>query len=46
MSRGTAAGLAWTLCALSLALTALGLLLLVPNLSHPHVYIYDPWLDN
>ena len=46
MSRGTAAGLAWTLCALSLALTALGLLLLVPSLSHPHVYIYDPWLDN
>jgi hypothetical protein len=46
MSARTATWLAWSLCALSLALTALSLLLLALNLSHPHVYIYDPWLDN
>jgi hypothetical protein len=29
-----------------LALTALGLLLLNLNLSHPNTYVYDYWLDN
>jgi hypothetical protein len=43
MSRRTASRLAWGLCALSLALTALGLLLLVPNLS---AHVYDYWLEN
>jgi hypothetical protein len=35
--------LAWTLCVLSLALTALSLLLLALNLSHPGVPIYPYW---
>jgi hypothetical protein len=34
------------LCGLSLALTALSLLLLNLNLSQPNTYIYDYWLDN
>jgi hypothetical protein len=46
MSHPTAARVAWSLCALSLALTALGLLLLAQNLSHPSAYLYDYWLDN
>src|SRR5215213_8288120 len=46
MSTPTAAWLAWTLCALSLALTALSLLLLALNLSHPDTHIYNPWLDS
>ena len=46
MSHRTAARLAWSLCALSLALTALSFLLLNLNLSHPNTYIYDYWLDN
>ena len=46
MSHPTAARVAWSLCALSLALTALGLLLLALNLSHPSAYLYDFWLDN
>ncbi len=46
MSRRTAAWLAWSLCALSLALTALSLLLLAMNLSYPNTHIYGPWLDN
>jgi hypothetical protein len=46
MSRRTAALVAWSLCALSLVLTALSLLLLSLNYSHPDVPIYDPWLDN
>jgi hypothetical protein len=45
MSLRAAAWLAWLLCALSLALTALSLLLLGLNLSHPNTYIYDFWLD-
>ena len=45
MSLRAAARLAWLLCALSLALTALSLLLLGLNLSHPNTYIYDFWLD-
>ncbi|MBA2346259.1 MAG: hypothetical protein H0V83_14410 [Rubrobacter sp.] len=46
MSRRAAAWLAWPLCALSLALTVLSLLLLNLNLSHPGTHIYAPWLDN
>jgi hypothetical protein len=46
MSRRTAAWLAWSLCALAVALTALSLLLLNLNLSHPNTHIYDYWLDN
>src|SRR5215216_1211796 len=46
MSARTATWLAWSLCALSLALTALSLLLLALNLSHPNTHIFGPWLDN
>jgi uncharacterized membrane protein YhdT len=46
MSTRTATHLAWALCALSLALTALSLFLLVLNLSHANTHIYAPWLDN
>jgi hypothetical protein len=46
MSRRTASRLAWSLCALAVALMALSLLLLNLNLSHPNVYVYDYWLDN
>ena len=46
MSYPTAAWLAWSLCALSLVLTVLGLWLLSLNYSHPDAPIYDPWLDN
>jgi len=34
------------LCAFSLALTALSVLLLALSLSHPDTYVYNPWLDN
>ena len=46
MSRPGAAWLAWSLCALALALTALSLLLLALNHSQPNTHIYAPWLDN
>ena len=46
MSYRVAAWLAWLLCGLSLVLTALSLLLLKLNLSHPNTPIYEPWLDN
>ena len=46
MSHRTAAWLAWSLCALALVMTALGLWLLKLNLSHPGTPIYEPWLDN
>jgi len=46
MSSRATTWLAWSLCALSLALTALSLLLLVLNFSHLNTHIYDPWLDN
>jgi hypothetical protein len=42
MSTRTATRLAWALCVLSLALTALSLLLLVLNLSHPNTHLYAP----
>src|SRR5215211_6901491 len=46
MSRRAATRLAWSLWALSVALTALSLLLLALSLSHPDVYIFDHWLDS
>ncbi len=46
MSRRAAARLAWSVCALSLALTVLSLLLLILNLSHPNAHVYDYWLEN
>jgi hypothetical protein len=46
MSTRAAAWLVWSLCALSLALTAFSLLLLVLNLSHPDVPIHPYWTVN
>jgi hypothetical protein len=46
MSRRTAAWFAWSMWVTSLALTALSLLLLVLNVSHPDVAIYPYWLEN
>jgi hypothetical protein len=46
MSTRVAAWLAWSLCALSLALIGLSLLLLALNLSYPGVHIFDFWLEN
>src|ERR687894_878531 len=43
MSHRTATWLAWSLCALSLALTALSLLLLALNRSDPNAHIYEYW---
>jgi hypothetical protein len=44
-SKRTASWLAWSICALSLALTGLSLLLLYLNY-HLGVHIYDYWLEN
>jgi hypothetical protein len=38
--------LAWSLCALSLVLTALGVLLLALNYAHPETNVYGFWLEN
>jgi hypothetical protein len=46
MSYRAAAWLAWSLCGLSLALTALALLLLALNLSKPNTHIFDWWFGN
>jgi hypothetical protein len=46
MNHRSAAWLAWLLWAFSLALTALSLLLLVLNLSHPDVPVYAFWAEN
>jgi hypothetical protein len=46
MSPRTASWLAWSLWAISLALTAPSLFLLVLNLSHPDVPIYPYWAEN
>jgi hypothetical protein len=46
MSSRAAFLLAWFICALALSLTALGLFLLLMNLSRPGVYIYDHWLED
>jgi hypothetical protein len=46
MGHRTAAWLAWSLWALSMALTTLSLLLLVLNSSHPEVPVYSFWAEN
>src|ERR687890_119446 len=46
MSRRTTAWLAWSMWATSFALTALSILLLVLNFSHPDVFNYPYWLEN
>jgi hypothetical protein len=46
MNRRAVAWLAWTMWALSLALTALSLLFLALTISHPGVHIFDFWLEN
>jgi hypothetical protein len=46
MSARTAARIAWSLWALSVALTGLSLLLLVLILRSPNSYIFDWWLGN
>ena len=51
MSAGTTSAravprLAWSLWALSMALTVFALLLLILNLNHPGVHVYDYWLEN
>jgi hypothetical protein len=43
MSTRAASWLAWSMCGLSLALTALSLLLLALNASQPGVHIFDHW---
>ena len=43
MSIRAASWLAWSLCLLSVALTGLGLLLLILNRSHQNVHIFDYW---
>jgi len=46
MSPRTAVRLAWSLWALSVALTALALLLLALNVAHPNAHIFDWWVSN
>jgi hypothetical protein len=46
MSARTAARLAWSLWALSVALTALSLVLMALSLSHPNTPVFDWWLGN
>jgi hypothetical protein len=46
VSKRTATWLAWSMWALSLALTALSLYLLALNVSHPNAHIFDWWLNN
>ncbi len=46
MSKRTASLLAWSMCALSLMLAALGLFLLVLNLSYPGIPSYPFWAEN
>jgi hypothetical protein len=46
MSARSSSWLAWSLLAISVALTALGLFLLALNLSHEDVHVYDYWLEN
>jgi hypothetical protein len=45
MSRRTAAWLAWSMCAVSLASTALAILLLALNLSYPNPHVFDLWVQ-
>src|SRR5215210_60266 len=46
VSSRAAIWLAWSLWALSLALTILSLLLLELNLSHPNVHVFDFWFED
>jgi hypothetical protein len=46
MSARTSARLAWSMCAFSLMLTALGLLFVALNLSHPNAPLYDYWVQS
>jgi hypothetical protein len=46
MSHRTVAWLAWSLCVLSLALTALAFLFLALSVSRPSVPVFDQWLEN
>ncbi len=46
MSARTASRLAWSVWGLSLALTALSLVLLAANGAQPHVHIFDYWLED
>ncbi len=46
MNRRAASWLAWSLCGLSLVLTALGLFLFALNLSYSGAHGYDYWLQN
>jgi hypothetical protein len=46
MSRRRAAWLAWSVWSFSLALTALSLVLLALNKSHPQIPIYTFWAEN
>jgi hypothetical protein len=46
MSMRAAAWLAWSLCGLSLVLTALSLLLLVLNLSHSNDNVFAYWIED
>jgi hypothetical protein len=45
MSRRTALWLAWSMCAVSLASTALAVLLLVRNFSSPSPHVFDLWVQ-
>jgi hypothetical protein len=45
MSRRTAARLAWSMCAVSLASTALAILFLDRNLSYPNPHVFDLWVQ-
>jgi hypothetical protein len=46
MSTRVATRLAWALLVLSFALTVMSLWLLVLNLSHPDVHVYDYWVES
>jgi hypothetical protein len=46
LSSRAATWLAWSLCVLSLTLTALSLLLLALNVSQPGTHVYNYWLEN
>jgi hypothetical protein len=46
MSHRAASWLAWSVCALALALTALSLVLLMRSWSHPNVHVFDYWVEN
>ena len=46
MSTSRTALIAWVMCGLSLALTALSLLLIILNIAQPGVPIYEHWIEN